>query len=274
VLRLIGVALSVLFVAAVGLAQQQDAARQSFRISGSKTLQPVVEDWVAELKPGLEGINIVVDGGGTDTGFADFFAGRSQIAMAARQITEAELKTAAAKGIQLQEVVVARAGISVLKHKKNPIRELDLAALRAIFSGSVTRWKQVGGPDEPITVLLRNPSSHTAEFFRSVVVAPSSLTSAGIVVGTQEEVVREITARPFAIGFADFDRVLHNLDEVEVLRVRVPDAPPKLVFVRNLYFYVVTPVPPALQALLDVIKGPRGVEIATLHSYFGPNDPL
>ena len=270
----LGVAVLSLIVAAFCAAQQEKAGRPSFRISGSKTLQPVVEDWVSEFRNSAKDVDIVLDGGGTDKGFADLFAGRSQVAMAARQITEAELKAGAAQGAHPQEVVVARAGISVLINKKNPIRELDVPALKAVFSGAVTRWKQVGGPDEPITVILRNPSSHTAEYFRQVVVAPSAFSPTGIVVGTQEEVVKEIAARPFAVGFADFDRVLTHLDEIEVLRMRVPGSPPRLVLVRNLYFYVTTPVPAPLKALLDVIKSPNGVEIATMHSYFGPTDPL
>ncbi len=263
-------------VASAACAQKPgDAPATSSRIaiSGSKTLQPVVQQWVDEFRRSSPGVEIVVEGGGTDKGFEDLFAGKSQVAMAARQITEREREAATAKGLKLEELVVARAGISVLKNKANPIGELDLAVLRRIFDGSVTNWRDLGGPDQAITVILRNPESHTAEFFRTAVVGLPELTSRGIVVGTQEEVVKEITAKPWAIGFADFDRALSHLDEVEVLKVRTGEGQAKLVFVRSLYFYMRAPVSGALRALCDFTKSQRGGEIAVLHSYFGPNDP-
>lgn len=266
-----------LIVSGAALAQNQTPSVVSgagrIVISGSKTLQPVVEQWVKESRQTRAGLEFVVEGGGTDKGFEDLLAGTSQIAMAARPILDSERKALAAGKVGVEEFVVARTGIAVLKNKKNPVGELDLSALRRIFDGSVTSWREVGGPVEPITVILRNPSSHTAEYVRRVIMPPSTLTERGLVVGTQEEVVAAITAKPWAIGFADFDRALSHLDEVEVLRVRTGEGPAKLVFVRSLYFYARAPLSDAVKALIAFTKGPRGTEIAVLHNYFGPDDP-
>jgi phosphate transport system substrate-binding protein len=242
-------------------------------ISGSKTLQPVVEEWVREFRRARPGLEIVVEGGGTDKGFEELLAGTSQVAMASRQIWDSEREAFAAKNVVFEEFVVARTGIAVLKNKINPVGELDLSALRRIFDGSVTSWREVGGLDEPITVILRNPSSHTADYVRNVIMPPSVLTERGIVVGTQEEVVAEITAKPWAIGFADFDRALSHLDKVEVLRVRTGEGQSRLVFIRSLYFYVRVPVSDTVKALIAFTKSSRGSEIAVMHSYFGPEDP-
>ena len=242
-------------------------------ISGSTTLQPVVEEWVREFRRTHPGLEIVVEGGGTDKGIEQVIAGTSQIAMAARQILDSERRAAAEKGVVIEEFVVARAGISVLKNKRNPVEELDVPALRRIFDGSVNRWSEVGGPDQPITVILRNPSSHTADHFWRLVVAPSAFNPRGLVVGTQEKVVAGVTANPWAIGFADFDRALNHLDEVEVLKVRTGEAMPKLVFIRSLYFYARAPMSDAVKDLVAFPRSPRGGEIAVKHTYFGPDDP-
>jgi phosphate transport system substrate-binding protein len=263
------VALSVL----PGLAQQAKAPER-IHISGSKTLQPLVESWATEFQAKHPGVRIVVEGGGTDAGFEALFAGTSQIAMAARQIAEPEMQAAAGKKMKIEEFVVARAGLSVLKNKKNPIAELDVAALRSVFSGAVDNWSKLGGPSKPIIVILRNPSSHTAEYFRHAVMGETPFTELGIVVGAQEDVVKLITSNPSAIGFSDFDRVLSHLDEVEVLRVKTPSGPSKLVFVRDLYFYAAAPLDESLKAFVDFTASPRGVEIAVLNSYFSPKDPI
>lgn len=240
-----------------------------FVISGSKTLLPVVEQWTKEFSAIHPELVFVVEGGGTDKGFEALLAGTSTVAMAARRIGEPEQKAAASRGLTIEEYVVAQSGICVLKSKKNPIAVLDVDKLRRVFDGSADRWSAVGGPEEPITVILRNPSSHTSEFFRSAVLAPGVLTDRGIVVGTQEEVVAEITKNPWAVGFADFDRATGSLDQVEVLRVRIMDGPGELVFKRPLFFYVCGPTPSAIKDLVAFVRGPRGLEIAALHSYLG-----
>jgi len=242
-------------------------------ISGSKTLQPVVEQWAEEFRRTRSGLEIVIEGGGTDKGFEELLAGTNQIAMAARQISDDERKAFAAGKIAIEELVVARAGIAVLKNKMNPVGELELTALRRIFDGSVTNWREVGGPDEAVAVILRNPGSHTAEYFRDVIMPPSVLTGRGVVVGTQEEVVARVTANPWAVGFADFDRALGSLDKVDVLRVRTGEGTAKLVFVRSLYFYTRSPLGDTVRALIAFTTSPRGSEIAVEHSYFGPDDP-
>lgn len=262
---------------AAGLAQPttREVATTPERIviTGSKTLQPVVKQWAQEYGRTHPGVGIVVKGGGTDRGFEQLIAGESQIAMAAREISDTEREAAKTRGVTIEEHIVARAGVSVLKNKKNPVRELDTVQVRRIFDGSAKSWREVGGPAEPITVILRHPSSHTADFFRRVVVAPSALTEQGIVVGTQEEVVQEVTTRPWAIGFADFDRALSHLDEVEVLRVRTSSGPAKLVFVRSLCFYARQPLCALVKGFIAFTTSPRGSEIAVLHSYFEPDDP-
>jgi phosphate transport system substrate-binding protein len=270
---LVGVVALAAVMATPGLAQPAKAA-EKIRISGSKTLQPLVESWAAEFHAKHPGVEVVVEGGGTDAGFEGLFAGTSQIAMAARQIAEPETQAAAGKKMKVEEFVVARAGLSVLKNKKNPIAELDVAALRSVFSGAVDNWSKLGGPSKPIIVILRNPSSHTAEYFRHAVMGGAPFTEQGVVVGTQEEVVALITNNPSAIGFSDFDRVLSHLDEVEVMRVKGTSGPSKLVFVRDLYFYAAAPLSESLKAFIDFTASPRGVEIAVLNSYFGPKDPI
>ncbi len=248
--------------------------RERLVISGSTTLEPVVRHWVREFAPTRPGLDIVVEGGGTDKGFEDLLAGTCQVAMAAREMSEKEKSDFAARGVPVEGFIVARSAVAVFTNKANPVHELEISALRRIFDGSVVNWREVGGPDLPVTVVLRNPASTTAEDFRHLVMAPSTLTERGQVANSGQEVVSLVAAAPGAIGFAYFDRVLSQLGTVDVLRVRTGEGPSRLVFLKYLYFYTRSPLSEAAKALVAFTKTATASDIALQHGYFGREDPI
>ena len=44
-------------------------------------------------------------------------------------------------------------------HKDNPIDNLTTEQIKAIYSGEITNWKQLGGKNEPISAYQRNEGS-------------------------------------------------------------------------------------------------------------------
>jgi len=50
---------------------------------------------------------------------------------------------------------VAKEPILILVNRDNPVNNLSLRQVRDVFSGKITNWKQVGGEDRPIVVVLR-----------------------------------------------------------------------------------------------------------------------
>ena len=72
---------------------------------------------------------------------------------------------AAAKGIAVNEIPVARDGIAIYLNKTNPITVLTIQQLHEIFTDSLTNWRQIGGGDSPIILYGRENSSGTHAFF-------------------------------------------------------------------------------------------------------------
>jgi len=50
---------------------------------------------------------------------------------------------------------IAREPILILANSSNPVTNLSIKQVRDIFSGKITNWKQVGGHDQPIVVVMR-----------------------------------------------------------------------------------------------------------------------
>jgi phosphate transport system substrate-binding protein len=50
---------------------------------------------------------------------------------------------------------IAKEPLLILVHKNNPVKNLSLKQVRNIFSGKVRNWKEVGGDDRKIVVVMR-----------------------------------------------------------------------------------------------------------------------
>ncbi len=60
------------------------------------------------------------------------------------------------------EIIFARAPMVVITNVSSEIDDLTTDNLREIFSGSITNWKEVGGPDKDIIIVI--PSDNTGAF--------------------------------------------------------------------------------------------------------------
>ena len=60
------------------------------------------------------------------------------------------------------EIIFARAPMVVITNASSTVNDMTGNDLRGIFSGSINNWKDVGGPDEKISIVI--PSDNTGAF--------------------------------------------------------------------------------------------------------------
>jgi phosphate transport system substrate-binding protein len=97
---------------------------------------------------------------------------------------DSEFKAAADNGIQPVAHVVALDGLPILVHPQNPIAELTIEQIRKIYTGEITNWKDVGGPDLGIVVITRDTNSGTYETFEGMVMNKQKITEKAEYVGS------------------------------------------------------------------------------------------
>lgn len=73
--------------------------------------------------------------------------------------SESQLAYAAEKGVELQLTPIGKEAFVFIVNEKNPIETLTQEQIRAIYSGKITNWKQVGGANRLIEPLRRNEGS-------------------------------------------------------------------------------------------------------------------
>ena len=73
--------------------------------------------------------------------------------------------------------------------------------MKQIFAGDLKSWRNIGGPDKPITVVTREEGSGTRGAFQDLVMGKTRIFK-GAITQDSNGTVREIVAHdPYAIGF-------------------------------------------------------------------------
>ena len=147
----------------------------TFSILGSNTVTPLSTMWAEEFMAANEKVNIAISGPGSGAGIAALIDSTTDICQSSRLIKSSEVDQAKAKGVNPYEIIVASDGLAVVVHPTNPVSELTIEQLSAIYSGKVTNWKEVGGVDAPIVALARDTNSGTHVFFKEHVVQMDGL---------------------------------------------------------------------------------------------------
>jgi phosphate transport system substrate-binding protein len=153
--------------------------------------------------------NAFVASHGSVTAVTAMLQGSTDIGMMSRPITADEVASLAGIGFGEanrpgQEHVVALDGILVFVNKSNPVSELSLSDIAAIFSGATTDWSQVGGRPGPIKIFARDNKSGTYDTFKSLVLKDRKLAASAARYESSEELSDAVANDPNGIGFAGF----------------------------------------------------------------------
>jgi phosphate transport system substrate-binding protein len=152
-------------VLAMGVAMSAWAG--SITVKGSDTLLILAQKWAETYMGQHPDVKIQVSGGGSGIGFAALQNQTTDLCDASRKAKSAEIANCIkAFGKRPTEYKVALDGLSVYVNGENLINELTIDQLGGIFTGKIKNWKEVGGPDAPITVYSRENSSGSYEFFK------------------------------------------------------------------------------------------------------------
>lgn len=163
--KLRGLGVILLLMAGAALVAAQGG--KNITVKGSDTLVILGQRWAEEYMKRNPGSTVQVTGGGSGVGIAALINGTTDIAESSRPMREAEIASVKDKrGKATLELPVAVDGLAVYVHEQNPVSELSLAQLKAIYTGAVKNWSQVGGKDEKILLYSRENSSGTYAYFK------------------------------------------------------------------------------------------------------------
>lgn len=144
-------------------------AKESLVIKGSDTEVQLVSNLAEAFLQKNPHYEISVTGGGSGTGIAALLNGEIEVANSSRSLKDDERATAQKNGLDVQEYILARDGLSVIVHPSNTLKKLTVEQLGKIYRSEIKNWKAVGGKDAAIVLYGRQSTSGTYVFFRDTV---------------------------------------------------------------------------------------------------------
>ncbi|MFQ6118673.1 MAG: phosphate ABC transporter substrate-binding protein [Methanosarcinales archaeon] len=170
-------------------------------VKGSDTILPLAQALAEEFMNKYPDADVTVIGGGSGVGIASLIDGSTDIADASRKIKDKELENAKAKGVNPVETVIAWDGIGVVVHPNNLVSNLTLSQIRGIYNGSISNWKEVGGADKTITVISRDSSSGTYEYFKEHALSGDNYRPDALTLAATGAIVQSVSQNEGAIGY-------------------------------------------------------------------------
>ena len=192
----------------MGVAGAQDAYK--LVLDGSTTVGPIAKAFAEYYMSKNPGVNVTVNESGSGNGAKSLINGTCDIANMSRFMKETEFSAALDKGVMPVAHVIAMDGLPILVHPSNPVNALTVQQVRGIYTGEITNWKEVGGPDRTIVVVSRDTNSGTYETFNNLVmthaVSGNSVTEkikdGAEYVGSNGGIRARVQSTPAAIGYA------------------------------------------------------------------------
>ncbi|MDD2943010.1 MAG: phosphate ABC transporter substrate-binding protein [bacterium] len=186
------VLLSLLFtVSTVSVAEDYSGVYTT----GSSTVAPLVAELARLYEEKKSDVRIEVETGGSSRGVADTLSGVVDFGMVSRSLKPEEIS------LGLQEVTIAYDGIALIVHRTNPVAELTFDQIRAIYTGKITNWKEVGGDDSQIVVVNKAQGRSTLELFlEHFALSPQDIKPSSII-GDNQQGIKLVSGNAQAIGY-------------------------------------------------------------------------
>jgi phosphate transport system substrate-binding protein len=252
-------------------------AGRGLTVKGSDTMVILGQRWAEQYMNANPGSIVQVTGGGSGTGIAALINGTTDICMSSRPM-KADEKRKLRDRYQTMgvEIAVAKDGLAIYLNEQSPVRELTIAQLRDIYTGTITNWKQVGGPAAPIVLYGRENSSGTYVYFKDNILLGRDFSPRCQTLPGTAAVVNAVAKDPNGIGYGG----AAYAKGVKEIAIRKDESSPAVrptkesvlsgayPLSRGLYFYTRTAPEGRTRDFVDFVLSPPGQALVGEVGYY------
>lgn len=243
-----------------------DSLRGEISIAGGTAHLPVMQDAARQIMTRNSQIVITVAGGGSGVGVQKVGEGLVDIGNTGRPVSQKEQ----AKYTDLVAFPFAVDGVAVVIHPNNPIADLTSAQIQDIFSGKITSWQQLGGPNGSIHIYNRDEASGTRAVFWKKCLAKGAVAEHANIVPSNGAMKVAISRDINAIGYVSIG---HIDDSVKaplfngVAATQENAINGSYAVVRKLYMNTKGQPSPLVQAFITYVLGDESGHSIQRHGY-------
>jgi phosphate transport system substrate-binding protein len=253
-----------------------EAGAQKVAVSGSSTVMPLAELSAEEFNLIQDNYHVSVTSGGTGVGIVDAAEGRSDIAMASREIQLVERQRYETSTKKFIEVPIGFDAICLVVSPEvydSGVTRITKDELKQIYAGDITNWEELGGPNTEIFVIGRKPGSGTRDTFDETIMGSKESETPGTIIEAADssEVKTAIQGSDNAIGYVGYSYVMKgdtkvvSLDGIQPTIENIKNGTYALA--RKLYLITLGEPKPGAKAFIDYILSSDGQKIATENGF-------
>jgi phosphate transport system substrate-binding protein len=276
-MKLRGLVAALVGLSSLWLSATAAQAAGTITIKGSDTMVILGQRWAEDYMKKNPNTVLQVTGGGSGTGISALINGTTDICASSRSMKPVEKEKLRERynntGV---EIPVARDGLAVYVNASSPLTEISIPDLKQIFTGKITNWKQLGGPDKNIIVYSRENSSGTYVFFKEVVLGGADFTPRAQTMPGTAAVVNAVAKETFGIGYGG----AAYAKGIKTLKVKKDPASPAITpekatvlngsypLARPLFFYLRNKAVGDIKSFVDWVLSPDGQGIVEKVGYY------
>jgi phosphate transport system substrate-binding protein len=178
-----------------GGGSEEPALSGSLSLSGSTTVLPLAQEAAEMFMEKNPDVNVNVQGGGSSVGISNVSEGVVEIGNSSRDLKDEE------KNLGLVDHKIALDVIVVIANRGVSVDNLTAEQVKGIFTGRITNWKEVGGADAPIAVVIRDSASGTREIFDEKALHKEKPLAGALETGSNGIMRQTVSSTPNAIGY-------------------------------------------------------------------------
>ena len=179
-------------------------------VSGSSALLPLAKDAAQKFKEKNDQVSITLNAGGSGTGLKQVSEGSVDIGNSDVFAKEKLPEAKAAELVDHKVAVTVMAPV-VSKEIGTNVKSLTKAQLQDIFTGKVTNWKDVGGPDEAVVLITRPSTSGTRALFTKYALdGKEELSNKSMETDDSGTLVQTVSQTKGAIGYVALSYLMNN----------------------------------------------------------------
>ncbi|WP_228141591.1 substrate-binding domain-containing protein [Marinobacter sp. X15-166B] len=150
-------------------------------------------------------VSVLVAARGSSTGFHALAAEDADVWASSRPVNAREIAALAHRAdlsSPVSEHILAIDGLAIVVHPSNPVAQFSMDTLARIFSGQISNWASLGGPDRAIRLYARDEHSGTWDTFQSLVLGDRyALHEQALRYSANDRLSDDVSRDPAGIGF-------------------------------------------------------------------------
>jgi len=189
--------------------------QETLKISGSGSATAVLSAIQPAFEADTPGYRLeILSGSGTGGGVKGIDQGVLDVAAMARPPKDNEASQS------VEYVEFGQAGQAIITHPNVDVSNLTTAQVAGVFSGEITNWSEIGGPDRPIILYVRDDADSSTKVLRSFILADTPFAeSVARVLTSQSDMLAAVAGTPDSIGIATWPSALAKGAEVQAVTI-------------------------------------------------------